>query len=128
MANFLSGLSITDRNTDIPFFPNVTWILEEADLDAKNLPTFNWIQAFYDSSTLSGTPNLAVFTGAYHDDGVTPIVAYVPFAYSGERVNIKGNGIFSTGEDIRGVTITTTPLGADPATDILKVVAWGGMR
>ena len=122
----LSGLSVTDRNTDIPFFPNQTWNLVSADFGMTNLPTFNYIQAFYDPS-LTEVPQLALFTGSYSAPGV-PILSLVRFAYSGERIQIKGSGIFLTGVNIRGQSISSTQIGSTPTTQLSQVIAYGGSR
>lgn len=125
-ASTLSGLSVTDRNTDIPFFPNITWNLESADFGNIKLPTFSWIQVFFDES-LATTPELAIFTGNFTDAGVA-ILSGVRFAYSGERVNIKGSGIFASGTNIRGQAVSSTTIGSNPAADLQQVIAYGGMR
>lgn len=123
---FASALSLTDRNTDIPFFPSSTWNLVSNDFGKINLPTFSWIQAFYDAS-LAAEPLLAIFTGNFTDAGV-PILSEVRFAYSGERINIKGSGIFVSGLNNRGQAVSSTTIGVNPVADLSRVIAWGGMR
>jgi hypothetical protein len=126
-ANTLSGLNITDRNTDIPFFPNISWNFTSADFGViANIPTFSWIQAFFDN-TLTEVPVLSVFTGSYREDG-TPILSEVTFAYSGEMRNCKGCGIFSTGKNIRNQNVSSLDIGGSATTTFSKVVAWGGMQ
>lgn len=124
----LSNLSVTDRNTDIPFFPNVTYNLFAADFGVINstlIPTFSWIQAFFDVS-LAAAPYLCIYTG-YNDSLGNPIVSRIRFAYSGERINIKGCGIAATGTNIRGQTVSSTPIGDILASDLTEVIAYGGM-
>lgn len=122
--NLRKQLSISDRNTDIPFTPSNSWILTEEDKDVFLNLTFGWIQAFFDQ-TLGDAPVLAVFSGLRNADG-TPQANYVRFAYSGERVKFKGCGILSEGKDCRGVTITSLPIGNAATTDLTQVVVYGG--
>lgn len=119
-------LNIGDRNTELPFFPSENWDLLEADKGNITLPTFNWIQAFYDVTQLSATPELAVWSGNNDVNG-NPIVNRVRFPFSGAMIPFKGKAIFSSGTNIRGQTVTSAPIGNTPTTDLLKVVAWGGM-
>jgi hypothetical protein len=119
-----SQLSITDRNTDIPFTPSQSWILTEEDKDTFIGPTFGWIQAFF-HDTLTENPQLAVFSGKKNLDG-TRQANIVRFAFSGERVKFKGCGILTSGKDCRGVTITSAPIGNSPTTDLLQVIVEGG--
>jgi len=128
----LSNISVTDRNTDIPFFPNITYNLLNDDygvIDPVRIPTFSWIQAFYDSAPtgLTVAPTICVYTGNL-DENDDPILSQVRFAYSGERINIKGMGIFSTGKNWRGQTVTSVPIGASTTLNLLQVIAYGGMR
>lgn len=128
-TSLLSNISVTDRNTDIPFFPNITYNLLNADygiIDPVAIPAFSWIQAFFDS-TLGVAPEICVFTGAFDTLGA-PILSQVRFAYSGERINIKGSGIFATGKNWRGQTVTSTPIGSTLNANLTKVIAYGGMR
>lgn len=139
MARVISNLNIVDRNTDIPFFPSITWNFTNSDiissLDQLNGPsslyTFSWIQAFFNPIELTGLPQLAIWAGGYQSDGVTPLLNGITFAYSGERINIKGQVLFTTGLNQRGQTVSSTPIGStqatDPATDLLLVTAYGGM-
>jgi hypothetical protein len=122
----ISNLNVTDRNTDIPFFPSLTWNLTNSDFGDKTLLTFNYIQAFFDP-TLTLTPYLCVYSGN-NDDSGNPILSQIRFAYSGEKVQIKAKGIFSTGTNIRGQTVTSLAIGATPTTQFSEVVAYGGMR
>lgn len=128
MATSLVNLSISDRNTDIPFFPNLTYNFLNADFGvvSPSIPTFNWIQAFFDS-TFTGIPTLCIGTGGFNSAGA-PIVSQVRFAYSGERINIKGQSIYASGVNIRGQTVTSTPIGAVLTTDLIQVIAYGGMN
>lgn len=119
-------INITSRNTDLPFFPNFTYELFEADKDNKDIPTFTWIQAFFDS-TLSVAPELAIFSGSNFEDTNLPILSLVRFAYSGERINIKGRGIFTTGKNIRGQTVKSIGIGTIVTTQFSQVIAYGGM-
>lgn len=117
-------LDINNRNTDIPFTPSCSWSLTEEDKDVFGKLTFGWIQAFFDN-TLSVNPELVVFAGKYNDDG-SKQGNLIRFAYSGERVKVKGNMILSTAKDCRGITIASTPIGNTGTTDLLKVIAYGG--
>jgi hypothetical protein len=121
----IEDLSNADRNTDIPFFPNLSWNLTSSDFGNKGLATFNYIQAFFDN-TLDEIPYICVYAGD-RDDG-TPILSQVRFAYSGEKVQIKGKGIFESGTNIRGQAVSSTPIGDSPTTDLSEVIAYGGMR
>lgn len=127
MASSLSNLSISDRNTDIPFFPNITYNFLSSDFGvvSPSIPTFSWIQAFFDSSFI-GIPSLCIGTGAFDAAG-NPIVSRVRFAYSGERINIKGQSIYDSGMNSRGQTVSSSPIGATLTTDLLEVIAYGGM-
>lgn len=126
MTTWLSGISITDRNTDIPFFPNQTYNIVASDYDT-NLPVFNWIQAFFDSS-FAEVPQLAVFTGAFHDDG-SPILSGIEFAYSGHMIQIKGMGIFEAGTNIRDQSVSSVLVNPSSPTDSFrKIIAYGGMK
>jgi hypothetical protein len=120
----INQLDILNRNTDIPFTASCTWSLTEADKDAFFGLTFGWLQAFFDNA-LGVNPQLVVFAGKYNEDG-SKQGNIVPFAFSGEKVKIKGNGILSTGKDCRGVTWTSVPIGETGTTDLLRVIAWGG--
>jgi hypothetical protein len=126
MSTFASGLSVTDRNTDLPFFPSCTWNLTQADIGLKTLPTFNYIQAFFDES-LGVEPILAIFSGAFHDDG-SPILSEIRFAFSGDKIQIKGSGFFMTGTNIIGQTVSSITIRSAPTTDLSRVIAFGGMR
>lgn len=123
-TNLQKQLSISDRNTDIAFTPSNSWILTEDDKDTFFKLTFGWIQAFFDES-LTEPPVLAVYSGVTNADG-TPQANYVRFAYSGERVKFKGCGILSEGNDCRGITITSLPIGNTQTTDLTEVVVYGG--
>jgi hypothetical protein len=125
MASTISNLSISDRNTDVPFFPNITFNFTNSDFGVQGIPTFSWIQAFFDS-TFTGIPTLVVGVG--YDNSGNLIVSQVRFAYSGERINIKGQGIYTTGTNIRGQTVTSTPIGSTLTTDLTQVIAYGGMN
>lgn len=122
----VENLSVSDRNTDMPFFPSLTWNLTNADFGVKTLPTFNYIQAFFDA-TLTDPPYLCVYSGNNHTDG-SPILSQVRFAYSGEKIQIKGKGIFASGTNIRDQAVTSLPIGSTPTDDLLEVIAYGGMR
>jgi len=128
-TSLLSNISLTDRNTDIPFFPNISYNLTNDDfgvIDPINMPAFQWIQAFFDD-TLDARPQLCVFTGAYDTLGA-PILSQVTFAYSGHMIQIKGMGIFSFGKNWRGQSITSTPIGSTASTNLLLVTVYGGQR
>ena len=131
----IQNLSLTDRNTDIPFFPSLTWNFTNSDIittlsqlqGVQPYNTFNWIQAFFNAASIAVAPQLAIWGGGYHSDGITPILSGITFAYSGERINIKGQVLFTTGTNIRGQTVNSTPIGSTPTADLLLVTAYGGM-
>jgi len=130
MQNSIS-LSPEQNNASVPFYPSITWNYLNADIyssvsQIKGILTFSWIQAFFDPTALTVNPELAIWTGKYLSDGVTPLLNGVRFAYSGERINMKGCALFTTGTNIRGQTVTSTPIGATPASNLLKVIAYGG--
>lgn len=126
MPETIEQISVTSRNTELPFFPNATYNLLEADKGKIDLPAFSWIQAFFDA-TFSGTPQLAIFTGYTFPDG-SPLLSLVRFAYSGERINIKGSGIFASGQNVRNQAVISTVIGAVLTDDLSQVIAYGGMR
>jgi len=116
----------SDPNITLPFYPSSSWELKAANVISDNtkisanaLPFFNYIQAFFGAGVTNAT--LAIFSGNYFDDE-TPIVSPVRFAFSGERVNFKGQLILASGKDILGNTITTTAIGSG----ITNVYAYGG--
>lgn len=123
-------LNIIDRNTEMPFFPSITWSFLNSDiittLPGNFVAPFTWIQAFFDP-TLSVAATLAIWNGLYQSDGVTPMLNGIRFAYSGERINIKGIALFSTGTDRRGATVTSVPIGSSLTTQLSQVIAYGGM-
>ncbi len=121
-------ISVTSRNTELPFFPNFTYELLEADKgNITTVPAFSWIQAFFDPLLLSVPAQLAIFNGHFFDDDL-PILSLVRFAYSGERINIKGRGIFVSGKNVRQQVVNSTPIGAIGGSDLSQVIAYGGMR
>jgi len=117
-------LDIGNRNTDIPFTSSCSWSLTETDKDIFFSLTFGWIQAFFDL-TLSVNPEIVVYSGKLNDNG-SKQGNLIRFAYSGERVKFKGNGILSTANDCRGVSISSLPIGNVLTSDFLKVIAYGG--
>lgn len=122
----VQDIQITSRNTEVPFFPNLSWNLTEASKGLLNLPTFNWIQAFFDAQSLTVPAQLVIWSGNSFSDG-TPIVSKVRFAYSGERINFKGKVIYDSGADRFGNTINSSTIGDNETTDLLEVIAYGGM-
>lgn len=127
------ALSLDDNNKELPYFSSSSWNLKNTDflngslpiLSNNKLPVFNWIQAFFDS-TLAVVPYLAIWSGATDSTTGLPIVNKVRFAYSGDKVEVKGVAILTSGTDLRGDTVTSTPIGATLTTDLLEVIAWGG--
>lgn len=117
-------ISIGQYNRELPFFPNMSYIFTSADIGNLNLPAFMWIEAYFDAMNVS-SPQLAVWGGHYNADE-SPQVNIVRFAYSGQMKQFKGKGILSSGVDIRGVTITSTTIGANPA-NLSQVIVHGGM-
>lgn len=132
MPQLKSDLNIEQKNSLLPYFSSSTWNLTNADflpgdepvLSNNKLPTFNWIQAFFDS-TLGVAPRLAVWSGRVDDDGL-PVISNVRFAYSGDKVEIKGTAIMTSGTDRRGITVTSTPIGSTLNADLTEVIAFGG--
>lgn len=122
---FSSPLNITDRNTDMPFFPSSWWELFNADYGVTKLRTFNWIQAFYDS-TLGVPPTICVWSNETDASG-NPILSEIEFAFSGQMVPTKGLAIFLSGVDWRGNAVTSCPIGVTPTTDFTRVRVAGGM-
>lgn len=114
-------IDITNRNTDVPFFPSNSWELTAADYGNELLQTFNWIQAFVDDA-FSG-PIYLVVQGANEE-----FQSLIRFPYSGAMVQFKGKSILATGTNWRGTAITATLIGADEATEIVEVIAYGGNR
>ena len=123
----VQSFSVVTRNTNVPFFPQWNYPLFEADKGNISLPAFSWIQAFFDSAELTVLPQLVIYSGTDESGANTPIYSVVQFAYSGERVNVKGQGIVASATDIRGNSIASTPIGSTHTSDLLQVFAWGGM-
>lgn len=113
---------------DIGFFPTSTWQLTEANYGVLTLPTFNWVQAFWDTTDLGASIQPALVVSMGHTDSDSNLICnYVPFAYSGERVPIKGKIIVASGVDRFGNAITATPIDAGSPTDsLILVMAHGG--
>lgn len=133
MAITEKDFNITDRNTELPFFPSKDWGILAADVDSRadDLLPFNWLTAVYDPVLYDGAnllPALVVWDGVtYRPDKITPQCGLVYFPFSGAKLNIKGRFIMSNGVDARGLAITSTPIGTTEETDILEVRAEGGM-
>jgi hypothetical protein len=134
MADTSNLLSVNQNNGSVPFFPSYTWNYLNADIftsaTQKNqfLLTFSWIQAFFDPTAITVIPQLAIWSGHYLPDGITPLLNGVRFGYSGERINIKGNALFATGTNVRGQTVISTPINAaSPSDSLSQVIAYGGM-
>jgi hypothetical protein len=122
----VQDISIQVPNYEVPYFPSYSWGLTNSDFDVKNLYTFNWIQAFWDSNDLGVDPILVVSNGDTDSSG-NLIVSAIQFAFSGQMINFKGKMILSSGDDRRGVTVTSLPINAAaPTTSFLKVIAYGG--
>lgn len=113
-------IATNELTKDIGFFPTSTWELTDTDY-GKSIATFNWVQAFWDSSYTGMQPHLVFSTG---NDSVASVVY---FAYSGERIPFKSKVLLQTGTDRRNQTVTSTPIDAGSPTDSLsKVVVYGG--
>lgn len=112
-------ISINNRNTDVPFFFSNSWQLT-ADDYGVSLLTFNWLQAFVDTTLFSG-PIYLVYQGV--DNAYQSILR---FPYSGAIMPVKGNVILASGTDWRGNAITATPIGDNESTEIIEVIAYGG--
>ena len=127
--------NITDRNTELPFFPSKGTDIVAADVDAginSGLQPFDWIEAFYDAAQYDGTniaPAVIVWDGVtfYQNNLATPQATLVYFAFSGARINFKGRYLLSAAVDYRGNVITATPIGTDPVNNIAVVHVDGGM-
>lgn len=120
-----TALNITNRNSELPFFPSENWYLTEESKGNLLLPTFSWLQAFFDAENITVAPQLAVWSGQYHANG-DPVLSVVRFAYSGERVNFKGKAVFAAGTNILNQVVTSAVIGETATTDLLQVIAWGG--
>jgi hypothetical protein len=120
-------IGVPQPTFDIGFFPSSSWGLTSASFGNLQLPTFNWIQAFWASNLGAGvTPQLVVSMGHKTDAGVL-IGNLVRFSYSGERVPMKGKIILSSGFDRFGNAITSTPINSGaPTTSLTQVIAFGG--
>lgn len=114
-------LGITTDNVLLPFIPGKSWPIVSGDVGDLSMPTFNWIQAFWESS-FTDPAILAVWSGDYNDAGVM-IVNPIRFAYSGERVVFKGKVILANGVDRFGNTVTSSAIG----TDLSAVYGFGGV-
>jgi hypothetical protein len=122
----IKDIAITAPNNEVPFFPSSAWELTNADFGNQQLFTFNWIQAFWDSNDLAEDPVLVISNGDLAADG-SLIASAIQFAFSGERINVKGKIILATGTDRRGVTVNSLPIDAGSPTDSFsKVIAYGG--
>jgi hypothetical protein len=112
-------------NTQVPFFPSFAWGLTEADFGNSRLWAFNWLQAFWDTNDFTGTPGLVISTGETDASG-NLICSLIQFAYSGERIPVKGKILLESGTDRRGQVITSTGIGGSTITDLTSVRAYGG--
>ena len=123
-------LNVTDRNTEMPFFPSTSWTLTQSDLTAGTTSgfkdTFTWIQVFFDAESLTAPAQLVVYSGKPNQDG-SPQCNLVRFAYSGEMKPFKGQAIVASGDDVRGDTWTSTPIGDDADTELSQVIVYGSM-
>jgi len=125
-ANVIKNqIDIRDRNTDIPFTPSYTYSFLEADKDTFFKIPFHWIQAFFVPTGFTANPELVIYGGELNANN-SKQGSLVRFAYSGERIKIKGLGILSTAADCRGVTVTSIPIGGATNASFSKVIAWGG--
>lgn len=123
MAQSGNDIWINQSNRELPFFPNKSYVITAADVGKLNLPAFMWIEAYFDPENVAN-PHLAVWGGNLNEDG-TPQVNLIRFAYSGQMKQFKGQGILASGVDCRGVTQTSTTIGADPG-DLIQVIVGGG--
>lgn len=129
-------LNILSNNASIPFYPSITWEYVNSDIILEGTApghyiasglTFSWIQAFFDQDNITDPAKLAIWSGRIAADGVTPVLSLVRFAYSGERINIKGNALFTSGVNIKGQLVSSSPIGSVATTDLQQVIAYGGM-
>lgn len=113
-------------NSQVPYFPSAAWELTASDFGKQDLWVFNWIQAFWDANDLNVPPILVISNGDTATNG-TLIANAIQFAYSGERINVKGKIILVTGVNRRGTTVNSLPINASSPTDSFsKVIAYGG--
>lgn len=127
MSTNRQELNLSNRNTELPFFPSHSWQFFQADYTTNpNTPTFNYIQAFFDADQLTTQPQVVVYSGQQDQNG-NKIYSCVPFAYSGQMVPFKGKYLINSGGDLRGDSHQSTPIGNDATTDLISVWAYGGM-
>jgi len=116
-------IAILEVNRNLPFFGSQITVVSGFN-DPLNMHIqirgFNWIQAFY-SSSIVGNPILAVWSGINFPDN-TPQVNKVRFAYSGQMIPFHGGAILTSGIDVDGNTITSTPFN-----QFIEILRHGGM-
>ena len=121
------GFNANTRNNEIPFFPSYSYEIIEADKDKKfDRFSFQWVQAFFDSS-FTGEPTLVIGNGSTEPNTGVKKGSAIIFAYSGQMLPIKGIEILSSGLDVRGRTVTSTVIGSTAATQLSKVIVYGGI-
>ena len=113
----------TDALTkEVGFFPTSSWEITDADYN-KNIATFNWVQAFWDTNDYAGAsnPQLVFSTGN------NSVASVVTFAFSGERVPFKSKVLLASGTDRRGNVVSSTAINpASPTDSLTKVIVYGG--
>ena len=128
-GNIYSDIDVKNNNADIGVIPNRShYVLDEEKDSPLGIDTFQWIQAFFDATVLTLSPELAVWDGIQVDVNGNPIVSVVRFAFSGDRILFKSKQIMSSGTDISGNTISSLTIGATAATDFSAVIVYGGAR
>jgi hypothetical protein len=122
-------IAYTVPNPEMPFFPSYSWELTEADYGVYlDLGMTNWVQAFWNSTSLTGVlPTLVFSTGNRVAGSTTLIASQVCFPFSGALMPFKGQILLESGVDVRGNTVTGTPINpASPTDSLSKVVVYGG--
>jgi hypothetical protein len=134
----ITDLQTFQTNNQVPLVPSIGWQRLQADVqliakginvtNPDNNPTWNWIQAFWDTTMFTGNPVLAVWGGVatQADNNQVPILTPIQFSYSGERVYFKGKYIFDSGVDRFGNPITSTVIGSNASSNILQCYMYGG--
>lgn len=123
-------LGATLSNCEVPLFPDTSLdltnddIFPEEDASVVFPPgvnyTFNWIQAFFDATSLAVTPQVVVAGGRSFQ-------STVKFAYSGECRLFYGRYLVSSGVDMKGNAILGLPINPSSPTDSFSgITIYGG--
>jgi len=123
-------LGATLSNCEVPLFPDTALEMTNDDIfetesDAVVFPpgvsyTFNWIQAFFNATSLTVSPQIVVAGGKSFQSRIT-------FAYSGESKLFYGRYLVRSGIDMKGDSISGIPINPSSPTDsLLGVTIYGG--